>query len=236
MSRHETLLPYDFSSLVTQPSEKQIICSACTLINALTLSGAIISPSETQSLISNVEQSRQPLELQQVHDFAQQHDSVIKFIPLPDKVTDITELVDVFTKAISKGPAMIAISTLLSKRNPTVPSRHEDQLSKKHRGKPIVHRVASIIDDNTVFIIDPYSPGDPELFDVTIREEKIRLAAWLFSVYFQKYPQSTSSHESRETLIPEALARLSNPKFIESENNLQLCKIEARIEQLTSLK
>lgn len=98
----ESLQHRDFSHLLRQPSEMPLACTAYTLINALTLSGAVIPNEDARQLISSVEETLAPLEFESEQHFAQARGFKLEKIPYqPQAVSDYRDLVHLFSSQLS---------------------------------------------------------------------------------------------------------------------------------------
>lgn len=189
------------SGLIVQPSDEQIICTACSLVNALILSGIRVSDETSQQLIDSVLETGEPIDWRTAKKFVQQYGHELEFIRIPNGIGSYDDAINLFLNQLGNGTGIVSISTLLSKRDRSMDSLVDNQLSEILHDRQVLHVTSVVRDNDNVYIIDPYDSNNPEVFDITQEEDRLELASWLVSSYFQKAYSDENPYTNSEILL-----------------------------------
>lgn len=193
---------------VTQPEDTPVVCTACSLVNALKLKGAVVHEGESDLLIQRVLENQAPLSDEEDQEFVARYGYTLRapWAPPEEQIATFPQAIEAIKSFITDHtPVIVKISTHLSKRDRSVIPKVLFTTNL-----PLTHRVVVCAEGDSVGVIDPYMPHTPEVFSMKDQEKRIRLTAWLFSAFFQTiHPEDQLL--DREQLLRRATGKIANP-------------------------
>lgn len=175
-----------------QHSGYETLCSALSLLNTLRSIDPTLplSNQEIDELLNQV-----PLTEEVIEDFINKKGFESFKFPWPkddNKKNTAVALGKYIADILADNPLYVRISSKLSKQKEetTVQSFADEE---EHKDKLVVHRVFMKRSGDTIEVVDPYDPVNPEKFNIESEEDMVRLIAWTFSVHFDQNGKFTKN-------------------------------------------